>query len=229
MRWRCISSRMKRSMASVRCPTCANATEAQDASAAAASSTRILVMLSAATSLSWRSEGPVILSAAKNLLSEHVEIVRGDDLSLVARAQLLEHSRLGVGGSAEVHLVVDDQRLGLGLRRDVRQLLRARVKSADVIAPRFGTLLVAELRVDLVDQNVAAAAIVGDALARRRVSGDHDGSVGRLETVAVRVLPRAVLHREHLDRDIGILVHEARLDVVGIHIGARLGLMFQPL
>jgi len=83
---------------------------------------------------------------------------------------LLQHSFFGVFLAAEKHLVIKDEQFRFGFSREFRQLFGGSVKVRDVLAPLLLALLVTALSVNFVEKNVAAVAILDDALARRAIA-----------------------------------------------------------
>src|SRR5262245_44040404 len=83
-----------------------------------------------------------------------------------------------------------------------------------ILRSRF---LVGHHAVGLVDQDVAAVAIVDDALGRRRISGNDDRAVRRFEAVTIR-LDVAVLDWKRRHGDVRVLVNNSRLYFVRVYL-----------
>src|SRR5207245_6006450 len=68
------------------------------------------------------------------------------------------------------------------------------------------------------DQHVAPVTVVDHSLGRSRVARDHDSSIRRLEPVAEGLRDLAVIDEERLHRDVFVLIHDARGDLVSVDL-----------
>src|SRR6185436_10955337 len=114
----------------------------------------------------------------------HIEVVTDDKAAAVHVADLAHQFVL-------VRMMrMKDQKLGPGARGQLAELAHA-------------------LRPHLMDQHVAAVALLDDRFARAGVAADHDGAVGGLEPITAA---------EGDDRDLVVPVGETRCDLVRIHL-----------
>ena len=131
----------------------------------------------------------------------------GDDFAGVESLQFFEHSLFVVylawraGGSgpvgrAEKHLVIKNEGLGFRFGGELGQFLRRGMKAGDVISPILLAPVVTELGVNFVEENIAAIAVLDDALARGAIAGEDDDLIGRLEPVTESFLPGTVMNGE---------------------------------
>src|SRR6185437_4241741 len=178
----------------------------------------------AVTPKAWMVSGPKCQAGcSKNgsieEASEAVEILRDDDPTRVAlRLDRRDDFVVGAAMRAEV---IEDEQLWLCGRRQLAQRDVARVKVAQVLRPFRATARLGgnfgRLWVHLVNQHVDAARRLLDRGHRASVAREDDRSVGRVDTIAERLLPAAVDDRDGGDANTAAVVHHAGRDLVHVH------------
>src|SRR5690606_31783247 len=101
----------------------------------------------------------------------------------------------GVVGSPE-ELVIYDEQFRARALSDVSQLHRRWMRVRVISLPLGFAQLEAFRRIDLVKEEVAPVAGRDDRVGGARITREHDAAVGRLETVAERMLPASVRDSE---------------------------------
>ena len=99
---------------------------------------------------------------------------------------------------------------------DIEQLLCRRVILIPIAVGHLGCRLSA-----LVDEDVAFMALRGNRRWRRRVTGEHDDLVRRLNAITEGLLPLAMVDGERRDGNASVAVDDARLNLRDVHLGRR--------
>src|SRR5213594_2812135 len=129
--------------------------------------------------------GSLRLGASDYLV--HIEIVGGDHAPVVPAPYFAKE--IIIGGAGEVELVIEHQKLGLRLRRNLRELIGRRVGGGVIRLPTRWQLGKTFGRVHLVQQDVASHALARYRVARPGVAGDDDGAVRGFHSVTERMRP----------------------------------------
>src|SRR5262249_37181181 len=116
--------------------------------------------------------------------------------------------------SAPEQLMVENEQPRLRLRRQLRELPRGSMIARVICLPLRRPLLESFIGINFVNQNITSVAVLDDAAAWRAVTRDDDGSIGRLEAISERMLPRAVIYLESLHRQAPVLEDNAGSDLV---------------
>src|SRR5438132_13623379 len=87
----------------------------------------------------------------------HIEIVGGDHSAAIATAYFAK--KIIIGRAGEVELVIEHQKLGLRLRRNLRQLKGRRVGGGVILLPTRRSLGKTFGRVHLVQHDLASHAL----------------------------------------------------------------------
>src|ERR1041385_118159 len=88
-----------------------------------------------------------------------------------------------------------------------------------IALPLWRNSFIGSLGIGLVDEHIAALAMLGEAGRRRRVAGNNDHPVGCLEPKSDRS-QLAVPHRKGSDTDVAVRVDRAGRNLVRIHPAA---------
>ena len=93
-------------------------------------------------------------------------------------------------------LMVEDEQSEPGPVGDLGEFVGRRVEARVVPLPHWSACGEGCLRIDLVDEDITAVALLDDTLTRSCISGDDNGFVGRNELVSECVGSRSVLDSE---------------------------------
>ena len=123
-------------------------------------------------------------------------------------------------GATGVSAMIKHQQARFDARGERGEFARRGVVFPPVVLPFARHASVGPQRIGFVDQNVAAFAMFGETGCRRRIAGNDDDPVGRLEAKAEGVCKRAMLHRKSRDPNVAVGIDHTGRNLVHVHAAA---------